>query len=146
VIEAVKAIGGYVQQRSEGGDSLSTYIENPNSNGKYKYVLTVIINEVDGDYSFSHVSMDEFKYYNLYLYKKGAPNGTDATPTSKVAGNLEKTFNRFLKWFENYDGYDISADDKKTIQKMNAALVDKKDKIIEELRENTHRKIQSLTL
>jgi len=140
VIEAVRTIGDYVQQRSEGGDSLSTYIENPNSNGKYKYVLTVIINEDDGNYSFSHVAMDEFKDYTLYLYKKGAPNGTDATPTSKVAGNLEKTFNRFLKWFENYDGYDISADDKKTIQKMNAALADKKDKIIEELKEKYSQK------
>jgi len=71
VIEAVRTIGDYIQRKDDGGDSLSIYIENPNSNGKYKYVLTIILNETDGDYSFSHVSMDEFRDYNLYLYKRG---------------------------------------------------------------------------
>jgi len=135
VIEAVRTIGDYIQRKDDGGDSLSIYIENPNSNGKYKYVLTIILNETDGDYSFSHVSMDEFRDYNLYLYKKGAPNGTDATPTSKVAGNLEKTFNRFLKWFENYESYDIPPDDKNVIRRMNATLASEKEKILEELTE-----------
>ena len=139
MIEAVRTIGDYVQQRSEGGDSLSTYIENPNNNGKYKNVLTVILNEADGNFSFSHVAMDEFKDYNLYLYKKGAPNGTDATPTSKVAGKLDKTFNRFLKWFENYESYEISDDDKNIIVKMNAALSDKKEKILENHNNKSHR-------
>jgi len=39
LIEAVSKIGNYVQENNGGGDSLSTYIENPNSNGKYKAVL-----------------------------------------------------------------------------------------------------------
>ena len=100
MIEAVSKIGDYVlQKNSDSGDSLSTYIENPNSNGKYKSVLIVLLKENDGGYSFSRVVLDEFQSdFSKYLYKKGAPNGTDATPTSKLAGSLEKTFqNRFLK-------------------------------------------------
>jgi CRISPR-associated protein Csh1 len=114
VIEAVSKIGDYVQEKKGGGDSLSTYIENPNANGKYKAVLIVLLKEIDGAYSFSRVVRDEFQSdFGKYLYKKGAPNGTDATPTSKLAGKLEKTFqNRFLKWFENYDGYDVSEEEK----------------------------------
>jgi CRISPR-associated protein Csh1 len=140
VIEAVRRIGDYVQQKSGGGDSLSTYIENPNSNGKYKCVLVVVLNEVDGNYSFGRVVLDEFKNPNLYLYKKGAPNGTDATPTSKVAGQIEKTFNRFLKWFENYESYDVSDDDKNVLKKMNTALADQRDKIMAELNEKYSQK------
>ncbi len=139
-IEAVRRIGDYVQQNSGGGDSLSTYIENPNSNGKYKYALVVVLNEVEGDYSFNRVLLDEFKDPNLYLYKKGAPNGTDATPTSKVAGQMEKTFNRFLKWFENYESYDVSEDDKNVLMKMKTALSDQKDRILTELNEKYSQK------
>ncbi len=137
MIEAVSKIGDYIQKNSVGVDSLSTYIENPNSNGKYKWVLLVLLCEKDGEYSFSRVIRDEFKTdFNLYLYKKGAPNGTDATPTSKLAGNLEKTFqNRFLKWFENYDSYDISEEEKEILKKMKIAINDQRDKILAGLQE-----------
>jgi CRISPR-associated protein Csh1 len=142
LIEAVSKIGDYVQKNSEGGDSLSTYIENPNSNGKYKSVLLVLLKEKDGEYSFSRVILDEFKTdFDVYLYKKGAPNGTDATPTSKLAGKLEKTFqNRFLKWFENYDSYDISKEEKDILKKMKIAINDQRDKILAELQEKYSQK------
>lgn len=142
MIEAVSRIGDYVQRNSEGGDSLSTYIENPNSNGKYKSVLLVLLSEKDGKYSFSRVILDEYKTdFKLYLYKKGAPNGTDATPTSKLAGNLEKTFqNRFLKWFENYESYDVSEEEKETLRKMKIAITDQRDRILSELSEKYSQK------
>ncbi len=143
MIEAVSKIGDYVlQKNSGGGDSLSTYIENPNSNGKYKSALIILLKENNGTYSFSRVVLDEFKSdFSLYLYKKGAPNGTDATPTSKLAGNLEKTFqNRFLKWFENYDSYDISNEEKDALKKMNTAISDQKDRILAELQEKYSQK------
>jgi CRISPR-associated protein Csh1 len=142
LIEAVSKIGDYVQKNAIGGDSLSTYIENPNINGKYKSILLILLSEKDGEYSFSRVILDEFKTdFKLYLYKKGAPNGTDATPTSKLAGNLEKTFqNRFLKWFENYDSYDVSEEEKETLRKMKLAITVQKDKILEELQERYSQK------
>lgn len=142
MIEAVGKIGEYVQKNGAGGDSLSTYIENPNSNGKYKSALVVLLRENDGEYSFSRVILDDFKTdFSIYLYKKGAPNGTDATPTSKLAGNLEKTFqNRFIKWFDNYDSYDILEDEKNTLRKMKIALNDKRDRILVELQEKYNQK------
>ncbi len=142
MIEAVSKIGDYVQKNSNGGDSLSTYIENPNGNGKYKAVLVVLLREKDGDYAFSRVILDEFRTdFDLYLYKKGAPNGTDATPTSKLAGNLEKTFkNRFIKWFENYDSYDVSMEEKEILKKMKMAINDQSDKILAELQEKYSQK------
>jgi len=137
LIEAVSRIGDYIQEKNGREDSLSTYIENPNSNGRYSFVLLVLLKEVDGDYCFSRVIMDEFKKdLNLYLYKKGPSNGTDITPTSKLAGSLDKTFrNRFLKWFENYDSYDISDEEKIILKRMNDAINAQKDRILMELQD-----------
>ena len=118
MIEAVAKIGEYVQGTASVDDLTSTFIENPNINGKYKFVLIVVLSEKNGEYVFDRVDFEEFNNYQKYLYKKGAPNGTDVTPTSKLAGNLEKTYrNRFLKWFQNYDNYDLSQEDKDFIDK-----------------------------
>lgn len=135
-------IGDYIQEKSGRGESLSTYIENPNSTGRYNSVLLILLKENDSNYSFSRVIMDEFKSdLGLYLYKKGAPNGTDITPTSKLAGSLEKTFrNRFLKWFANYDSYDLSDEDKNALKKMNVALNEEKDRILSELQRKSSEK------
>ena len=85
-------------------------------------------------YSFDRVDLDEFKKYPMYLYKKGAPNGTDATPTSKIAGDPKTTFqNRFLKWFQNYDSYDISKEEKDILRGMNDAIRDQEGRILADL-------------
>jgi CRISPR-associated protein Csh1 len=70
VIEAVSRIGDYVQRNSGGEDLLSTFIENPNSNGKYKFVLIIVLTENNGEYAFSRVEMEEFNAFQKYLYKK----------------------------------------------------------------------------
>lgn len=107
-------------------------------------MLVILLKENEEAYSFGRVVRDEFQSdFSKYLYKKGAPNGTDATPTSKLASKLEKTFqNRFLKWFENYDSYDVSEEEKDTLRKMHIALDDQKDRILVELQEK-HSQIDS---
>ena len=141
MIEAVSRIGEYLQENKGGEDLLSTFIDNPNSNGKYRYALIVVLNEKDGEYSFSRVVLDEFSDYPRYLYKKGPSNGTDATPTSKVAGDIGKTFqNRFLKWFQNYEAYDISIEEKESLKKMSMAMRDQKETILADLKEKFSQK------
>ncbi len=141
MIEAISRIGDYVQESQKEADSLTTYIENPNSNGKYKFVLIVVLSEDNGEYLFNRVDFEEFNSYEKYLYKKGAPNGTDATPTSKIAGSLKKTFeNRFLKWFQNYDSYDVSKEEKEILRKMSVAISSQADKILADLEEKFSQK------
>lgn len=119
MIEAVSRIGGCILEKSGREDPLTIYIENPNSNGKYNTVLLVLLKESGGEYFFSRVIMDEFKNdLGLYLYKKGSSRGTDITPTSKSAESLERTFrSKFLRWFANYNNYDLSDEDKHTLKK-----------------------------
>ena len=49
MIDAVSRIGNYIQMTYGGDNLLSTFIENPNSNGKYKFVLIVILKETEGN-------------------------------------------------------------------------------------------------
>ena len=135
VIEAVCRIGDYVQKNNGGEDLLSTFIENPKGKGKDKELI-VILKENDGDYSFDRVELNEFRDFKNYLYKKLSSKGTNATPTSKVAGDLKKTYeNKFLKWFENYETYDISKDEKEALRKMSLALDNQSEKILSSLKE-----------
>jgi len=137
VIEAIRSIGESTP--NSGGDSLNSFIENPNSNGKYKRVLLVVLKKTNGTYIFDRVESEEYKgekYINYYLYKKGSPNGTDLTPTSKVAASLEKTFQiKFLKWFENYEEYELPDRDKNQLKEMKVAIESKKDEILAALEE-----------
>jgi len=143
VIEAVSRIGEYIQRGNGGDDLLSTFIENPNSNGKFNRELIVVLKEKDGGYSFDRVDFQEFKddKFTIYLYKKGTPNGTDATPTSKIAGDLSKTYQkRFIKWFQNYESYDVTNEERDDLKRMKEVIEEQKDVIQAELEEKYSQK------
>ncbi|RZN37210.1 MAG: TIGR02556 family CRISPR-associated protein [Methanophagales archaeon ANME-1-THS] len=139
MIEAIRRVGEYAQKEGRS-ELLNIFIENPNKTGRYKRVLLVVLNEVNGDYAFSRVELEDFKGegYEKYLYKLGSKRGTDVTPTSKVAGNIETTFQiKFLKWFENDAEYVLSEEEKERIRKMREAIEAQKDLILSELKEKS---------
>lgn len=134
MIEAVRRIGDYAQETKGGGDSLSKIIENPDSNGKYKQVLMVALKEDAGEYSFSHVDSQEFKDYTKYLYKGKKGNALDATPTSRIT-EVKRTFKKFLGWFEKYEDYPLSEEERESIRKMGEAIKANHDKIQADLQD-----------
>lgn len=116
-------------------DRISGLIEDPNANGKYKHVFVVVLKEEMGEYSFSRVELQGLKDYQNYLYKGKKGNVTDATPTSKIT-EMEKTFNKkFLRWFDKYNEYSISQEDKQALKKIGIAIKAEKDKILIDLQE-----------
>jgi CRISPR-associated protein Csh1 len=134
VIDAVSKIGKYIQSSGDDNGLLSTFIQNPNVDDRYPLALVVVLHEVDGSYTFSHVELEEVNNFQKYLYKKGTDAGTDITPTCKVAGKLERTVEKkFFKWFQNYETYDLTPTEKEILQKMNLELQSKKDQILDEL-------------
>lgn len=85
---------------NNGGDVLELFIENPNDNGAYNTVLEITL---DKNFNYKCINITEFKkdFIIKYLYKKGATNGADYTPTAKVT-TPEKTFNnKILKCFSD---------------------------------------------
>ncbi|WP_427338288.1 TIGR02556 family CRISPR-associated protein [Caloranaerobacter sp. DY30410] len=73
------------------GDVLELFVENPNDNGTYNTVLEITLNK---DFDYIGINITEFKkgFILKYLYKKGASNGADYTPTAKLT-TPDKTFN-----------------------------------------------------
>lgn len=137
MIEAVSKIGDYVQKKKGIHDLISIFIENPNLKGKCNFVLTIILSEDGGKYSFGRVNLDEFGDFEKYLYKKGASTAHPyVTPTAIIAGDIKKTFEgKILKWFQNCDDYDISKEDKETLEGIGTAIKDQSEKILAELKE-----------
>jgi len=134
VIEAVSRIGEYFSAKNKT-DRILGLIEDPNINGKYKNVLVVILKEEMGEYSFGSVELQGLKDYQKYLYKGKKGNVTDATPTSKIT-EIEKTFSKkFIRWFDKYDEYSISQEDKQSLKKMGTTIKAEKDKILLDLQE-----------
>jgi len=139
MIEAIKRIGEYLIKANVQG--LDIY-DNPKSD----YVLEVILEEKDDDFEFKNVEFKEFSESKLskYLFKEGTGSaGTNVTPTAKVSQGIKeiekerkfKTFeNKFLKWFENYEKYNISSDKKEKIKKMKEAIEKDKEKILSQLK------------
>lgn len=135
MIEAIRRIGEYAQKEISS-ELLDIFIENPNTTGRYKRVLLIIL-KANGNYAFSRVELEDFKgeEYKKYLYKLGSKRGTDVTSTSKVAGKIETTFQiKFLKWFEDYAEL-VSEEEREHVMKMKDAIESQKEQILSELKE-----------
>lgn len=134
VIEAVSRIGEHAQSGS--GDPLDALVENPNINGGYKHALVVTLEERDGDFSYAGVELQELKDYRRYLYKGKKGNATDATPTCKIAKDINTTFEKkFLRWFDCIDSSDLSREERAVLENIKNVIFSNKDKILEELKE-----------
>lgn len=139
MIEAVCRIGEYVQEKNKA-DNIRPLVENPNANGKYKHVLVVVLREGNDGYAFSRVELQEIKDYLNYLYKGKKGNSIDATPTCKIT-EVEKTFNKkFLRWFNKYEDYSISQEDKQALKSMGTAINAEKNQILADLQDKYSRR------
>lgn len=100
MLEAVKELGDLVLEK-EKKSSLESLIEDPNANGKYNHVCTIIFEKTDDNIRFSSVEVEEYRkdYKMRYLYRSGAANGPDFSPSAKLT-EPEKTFPmKILGWF-----------------------------------------------
>jgi len=97
-MRAVAELGKYLREKS-GETFLTTLTEDAGVDN----VLSVVLSEEGEGYVFDGVDVEEFNrgYRERYLYRKGAPNGPDILPASKIT-NAETTFkNKLLGWFSN---------------------------------------------
>ncbi|RKD25346.1 CRISPR-associated protein Csh1 [Caminicella sporogenes DSM 14501] len=115
------------------GDVLELFVENPNDNGTYNTVLEITLNK---DFDYIGINIAEFRkdFILKYLYKKGATNGADYTPTARLT-TPEKTFNKkILKCLEDtikeYKGHS----EKDMIKKLLDTLKDNQEKIINDIK------------
>jgi len=135
MLSAIKEIGEIVLKREGKGndyllkDSIYAIVENPNVDK----VLSVMF---DCQANYDKVELSDFdvgKYW-IYLYRKGSTNGSDITPTSKIASNnikdvLEKTWDKkIFKWFKD------NKDKNETFNKLYNEIVKSENKIKEDIK------------
>lgn len=138
MIEAIRNIGMYaLEKNNKSTDSpLEILLDNP-ANRYTKNVLLIILNGKNEEFKYHGIEVEEYSKEKLekYLYKKGAPRGTDITPTSMVT-DIEKTFNiKILNWFKKYS-YDGNGN-KEMMQKIYSCLQKGQEKILQDLKENS---------
>lgn len=101
MLSAVKEIGKLTIER-EGRQLLDVLIEDPNSNGTYEKVIAITFDKIGDEIKFSSVELEDYEKSKImkYLYRSGAANGADFTPTAKIAKDPRGTFDRkILGWF-----------------------------------------------
>jgi CRISPR-associated protein Csh1 len=134
MLSAIKEIGEIAlkQEGRDGNDLLKNPIDAIVENPNVDKVLSVMF---DCQANYDKVELSDFdvgKYW-IYLYRKGSTNGSDITPTSKIASNnikdvLEKTWDKkIFKWFKD------NKDKNEIFNKLYNETVKSKDKIKEDI-------------
>ena len=136
MIEAIRNIGEYALEKENKSvsDPLKILIDNP-ANKNTKNILFIHLEEENGEFKYRNVEIEEYSKEKLdqYLYKKGAPNGTDITPTSMIV-EIEKTFNiKILNWFLKYYS-DKNNQKNSMLQNIYLTLKENKEKILQDLK------------
>ncbi len=139
MIEAIRNIGKYALEKEEKSvnDPLEILIDNP-ANRDTKNILFILLNEENGEFKYHSIETEEYSKDKLekYLYKKGAPNGTDITPASMVTDKIEKTFDiKILNWFKNYNSDKNNKN--KMLQNIYLCIKESKEKILQDLKEES---------
>ncbi|WP_222927609.1 TM1802 family CRISPR-associated protein [Biomaibacter acetigenes] len=73
MLSAVKDIGKLIIER-EGRDLLSILVEDPDSNGSYKKVITIVLEQKDNGFKFAGVETEEYdsgKKNEVFIQKRG---------------------------------------------------------------------------
>lgn len=144
MIQSIMKIGQWTGEREEAIGSIANFIQNPNEKGNIQKVIKILIDQRKDGYSFNGVEMEEFrnKYLDKYLYRRGSSSGADITPTSKYAGDIEKTFrNKILRSIQDIikEAKNLGLDTKeqRRIKQIYNALLSSKSSIIKRLKERT---------
>jgi len=135
MISAIKEIGEIAlkQEGRDGNDLLKNPIDAIVENPNVDKVLSVMF---DSQANYDKVELSDFDVgkYRIYLYRKGSTNGSDITPTSKIASNnikdiLEKTWDKkIFKWFKD------NKDKNETFNKLYNEIVKSENKIKEDIK------------
>ena len=140
MIQSIMKIGQWIGDREGTAGSISNFIQNPNEKGNIQKVIKILIDRQEDGFSFNTVEIEEFtnKYLDRYLYRRGSSSGADITPTSKYAGDIQKTFeNKIMRGIQNIVnegpslGFDMEEQDQ--IKKVFDALSSAEASIIKRL-------------
>lgn len=138
MLVAVKEIGR-LRIKQEELDPLEVLVEDPDSNGSYKKVIAIVLEQkLDEAWDFKEVGHEEYDKTKVmrYLYKSAAAKGAGFTPTARVSGKPGVTFdNKILGWFDILKERDlpISKEEREFLNQIREALSKNADHLKNEI-------------
>ncbi|UXM84652.1 TIGR02556 family CRISPR-associated protein [Methanococcus aeolicus] len=134
MLSSVAQIGNYII-KNEGKDlnnPLSILVENPNVKGNYKDILKITF-----DYNtmnYLGVNIDEFDKSKILklMYKAGAPNGADFSPTSKITESEKTLKKKIIKAVSETINHK-NCKESNLLKKLEKSLKDNEDKILSDI-------------
>jgi CRISPR-associated protein Csh1 len=139
MIEAIRRIGEYAlgKEGKKLDNPLDILVDDP-ANRDMKNILFIVLKSERDGFEYKGVNIEEYSKDKLgrYLYKKGASNGPDITPTSMIT-TVEKTFEKvkILPWFKKYDKRG-SDEDINFLVKIGMCIKQNKEGILNDLKDN----------
>jgi len=138
MIQSIMKIGKWVKKNEDSGDLIRDFIQNPNEKGNISKVFEIVLKHHEKGFVYEKINVSEFSETRLikYLYRHGSSRGADVTPTSKFAGDMEKTFKKkILKCIGDIEkektSIGLTSDEQKIITQINKVLsASEKDIII----------------
>jgi CRISPR-associated protein Csh1 len=140
MIEAIRRIGKYAVEKEEKSpeDPLGILVGNPANRDTKNILFIVLVENEKNEFEYKGVDIEEYSKdkRGRYAYRKGAPNGTDITPTSMIT-TVESTFDRtkILPWFKKYDRLG-SNEDVNFLVKIGACIRQNKEAILSDLKDS----------
>lgn len=130
---------GKLEKEKLGDDTLVLFIENPNDNGRYNNVLEI---KIDRDFKYEKINVSEFKesYLEKYLYKKGASNGADYTPTARITTPDKTLNNKIIKCLKDTISEYEDREETKILKKLLSTVVENKETILKDIEKNLNSK------
>lgn len=141
MIEAIRSLGEYELQKQgikldTPEDIVTVLLEDPASNESYKKVLKIKLVKETDLYRYKGIEVDEYnsKKKERYLYRKGSPNGTDYSPTSRIT-DPKKTFEgKILKWFQKENPtVKLEKEEEKLVADLRKSLEEDQETIIRDI-------------
>ncbi|WXG47268.1 MAG: TIGR02556 family CRISPR-associated protein [Candidatus Atabeyarchaeum deiterrae] len=136
MIEAVAELGEYMLSKEEKG-GLSTLVDDPRA----KHVLSIVLKRTSGGCEYEKVELEEYDFASKekYLYRRGASQGSNVSPSS-VLLDPQRTFEKkFLYWFsdENMKRLRLAPEERGKFAEIKATLERNKERIIKEMEESS---------
>ena len=103
MLAEIKALADIISAE-KGLDKLEILVQNPKVKS-YLHAITIDIDYTEKEFELTGVSLEQLSDEKrlAYLYRPGAPNGADLSPTAKIT-EIEKTFgNKIIGWFRHLE-------------------------------------------
>ncbi|MGC9513844.1 MAG: TIGR02556 family CRISPR-associated protein [Fidelibacterota bacterium] len=139
MIHAMKEIGKFLSAQNQQQNPLDTLVEDASDQGRYPHLIMIRYEKTGGSWQYHDVQYKPLTsgMKLKILYKRGASNGPDLTPTCKIT-DLKKTFpNKYVSWFKTYHTHDaFDEESRQMIRELYDATKNQEETIFQDIQTN----------